>query len=1684
MLSRILVRLNLYPDIMENSIDRNNESLNPQQPLKVDDKQNLFVNTLVIGTVESISQSSGLGLNNTVQSAIDKWAGKQAVDLSPLVGNPIVSNNSFKSAAITIVQSPVTKIYQAPLASLIAVPPAVVKKPANIVPTGLVINGVKSIYDMGSTLSITPSFVMDGNGWKDISKVDFWLTDSKNKRVELPDVTSFVAKDPKDNNSAKFDYTTSLKGIAAGDYKLVAVAYDKFGVGSNQFTQEIAIKTVYQIGFDSSTNKIDASVLNVFTKLNGVQILGKAINNIQSIPGGKVQDFEKGSIFQSTVGTFSLQGTLNNFYKNLSAADKLRLGLPTANETSVGGYWHQSFQNGELQLVQGMPVKWSDLTLIKDRFNLLGGATTLGKSIGTIRDLNGGKVQDFERGSIFAYGNKTVAVTGSISTYYRANSAALGLPVGEEITTGYGKRQDFSNGKTLINSAQFGTQVLEGSLGAYYRGLSETQRNQLGAPYTGENNLGGGNWRQFFKGGTVEWKNNGTGEMKVTPFAIGFDGTAVNTAFTNEFNKVVGWESLGKATGNVRSIDGGKVQDFEKGSLFQTSTGIKVVKDAIGIYFIGNSSQLGLQKGTLRELGNGKTYQEFDKGIVFNSPSGVSAIYGDMVKTYLDFSQLGIPVGAKIDVGNGITRQNLENGAIFSSTQFGTHAVANDFWTLYKGLTIAQQKDFGMPITDPATPPIGGLRQNFQGGFITIGSDYGNHIVAGKVYSYYKTLTEDQQNKLGIPTTDEISEGKGSTYQFFKGGLIKQTISNGQLVSSNILSPFTIGYSGSKMRDDVIKAYVKLANDLGTPTGNPLRINNGYIQDFNLRTLSVLSTGEAFTITQKIADYTRTDKGSILGLATGEGFSQYYGSQMGSSQSFQNGKVFYHPQFGTFKILGNAQSPGSFGDYYDNVLSPAQRGQLGVPTSEEINDSIGKLHQSFQGGTIYWQNTDSTKSTFSFTTESYQPPQTSGGGGVIIISSDGNNNNQPSSNGTISNNGSVITITFDGNNSNNNTSSNNSIQIKGSVGDYYYNKIGSDTRQRLGQAKSNEVSIGTDNWKQDFQNGTIFHGPKGSYLLVGTLYSNYYNVLSDSDRQRLGMPIGNETQNGGYWNQSFENGQLELISNAPVKWNDGGSFTPPQGSPYTSVIIGQYNSEGGQNGRLGSSTSGELSLGNGRIIQKFSRGDILYSNGKANTLYTNGSAVNYSGLSGIVRSDIGLKLRQAPNTSSNYDDILPNNKRVEIDAWTYGESINGYDQWLHVVGTNNWISSYYIQDVTNQGSVPDQPIKIPGGNGTVVEPPKNSGENYTPPISIPGNGQTGSTTPSVVFIQPGKVSQQVDFSLKNQSIFGGGNGLSIGGFIGDDKLFDKKIDKKFDPLALEFSAGVEAGFKLEALASAGTFDVSLPTVFDINWNPNKNGQSIDVSFNPKLRSDVIFKTMSGITLGGSAKFELAASVKSPLGEIKKSFGVEGKFDLAQATLDKFKLPVVLDLGLSATGKATEENNNRFIAEDKAFEGIDLIGVLKMFPATTIPANIVDKAGLSAQLGAQIQQKSWLEIEGFAVDPDGIGNSYKEETIALNGSKTFNFSVLPGQSFNFSPTIRPIVKFNSSFGMAGSFEVGLDGTLIGKSLGGSLLPDQLLKSISFKQSVETPYLNIWNGAKFNAFDFTNATRLNEITAKIG
>jgi hypothetical protein len=106
----------------------------------------------------------------------------------------------------------------------------------NTAPQTLTVNGVKSSYDLNSTLTIDPSFVSDNNGWQDVGKVDFWLTDSLNKRIELGDVTSFTSDTA---IAAKFGYSTSLAGLAAGSYSLNAVAYDKAGVTSSTFTKSL-----------------------------------------------------------------------------------------------------------------------------------------------------------------------------------------------------------------------------------------------------------------------------------------------------------------------------------------------------------------------------------------------------------------------------------------------------------------------------------------------------------------------------------------------------------------------------------------------------------------------------------------------------------------------------------------------------------------------------------------------------------------------------------------------------------------------------------------------------------------------------------------------------------------------------------------------------------------------------------------------------------------------------------------------------------------------------------------------------------------------------------------------------------------------------------------------------------------------------------------------------------------------------------------------------------------------------------------------------------------------------------------------------------------------------------------------------------------------------------------------------
>ncbi|MFB2968843.1 S8 family serine peptidase [Aerosakkonema sp. BLCC-F183] len=370
---------------------------------------------------------------------------------------------------------------------------------------------------------------------------------------------------------------------------------------------------------------------------------------------------------------------------------------------------------------------------------------------------------------------------------------------------------------------------------------------------------------------------------------------------------------------------------------------------------------------------------------------------------------------------------------------------------------------------------------------------------------------------------------------------------------------------------------------------------------------------------------------------------------------------------------------------------------------------------------------------------------------------------------------------------------------------------------------------------------------------------------------------------------------------------------------------------------------------------------------------------------------------------------------------------------------------------------------------------KNSGSN-------PG----GNTT----IISPGHITSTINFDLKNQSIWSGGQGSSIGG----------SISNKYNP---EWSFGLvktslEAGYTFSAFASAGTFGVNIPTTFDINWQPNPGGKSVAVNFSSKLNSGLSLETLFGLDL--SAKLNLAAELSTEFPwpwsgwNQKTRFEASGGLDL-QSVMKAAKSPVVLDLSLEAKEK-NNNNSNSIEVKDEAFQAIDIINTLALIPATSAAAIPIRDAGiLGASLGANIQQKSKFDITGFEIDYDGQKNG-NELILPFNGSGILNVPIpdwlKAGQEFKFTPTIKPITQFQSFFNLGGKTELSLNSKKLFESAVANLpIPDWLkeqakeaLPGVSLKYSVETPYLQVWKGKIFNPFDFTSAYKLSEINVKIG
>ncbi|OXM99727.1 family 16 glycosylhydrolase [Bifidobacterium vansinderenii] len=225
----------------------------------------------------------------------------------------------------------------------------------------------------------------------------------------------------------------------------------------------------------------------------------------------------------------------------------------------------------------------------------------------------------------------------------------------------------------------------------------------------------------------------------------------------------------------------------------------------------------------------------------------------------------------------------------------------------------------------------GGASQTFQNGTVFWSSRTGEtHAVKGAILSAYGAQ-KWEQGRLGFPTSDERSLNGGAS----------QSFENGQIHWS--------GGTGAHATFGAIQGYWSGAGWengwLGYPTGDELAVKGGASQTFQGGTLFWSgSTG------------THALKGAILNAYAAQRYEQgklgfptsdERSLNGGASQSFQNGQVHWSGSTGAHATFGAIQ-----GYWSDRGW---ENGWLGYPTGDELSVR-GGASQSFQGGTVFWQN--------------------------------------------------------------------------------------------------------------------------------------------------------------------------------------------------------------------------------------------------------------------------------------------------------------------------------------------------------------------------------------------------------------------------------------------------------------------------------------------------------------------------------------------------------------------------------------------------------------------------------------------------------------------------------------------------------------------------------------------------------
>jgi pimeloyl-ACP methyl ester carboxylesterase len=652
-------------------------------------------------------------------------------------------------------------------------------------------------------------------------------------------------------------------------------------------------------------------------------------------------------------------------------------------------------------------------------------------------------------------------------------------------------------------------------------------------------------------------------------------------------------------------------------------------------------------------------------------------------------SALGSPINNVHPWGNGYTQDfsggSESKGAIMkSNANDNSYWVGADFWTKFLD-TGGSGGILGYPTSDRYSTS-GGQRQNFQGGAI-IKSSQGIFPLFGGIGAHYLNNEGGEKGRLGFPTSGEIGIGNGVIVQNFENGRIVYGDGATRTEMNNQPSPpppTSTTINGYRVDGNFYPVYINYRGTIGNPISGVINYSNG-------------------------VSYQLFERGSIVSS-----------------------------QYGTFPIYGGIRQT------YLNT--GGLNGWLGAPKSAEIGQGNGVIIQYFANGYIIWNGSRATayRDGSGVPSQPVPNPQPVNniklknfrgwvmpGIGVALRNSPRLNDKS----GKAEPYGKWLD--FDAwtygdtvNDYKVGTPDNRWFRVKGTnywvpsayIYGYPEGLPGNETPgSGSSGANNNQPITSYADYLKRLYGGSpsvISVYPKPSHNAIDSVHQGSAPHKVYSLTNGVVKFIGKDQYGGNYvqiWNSELQR-YFYYVHFA--------SFNPAL-RVGQQIQAGDYiGNEGSTGNSTGRHTHVHVTLPDGRTkVDPLSALGSYSSNLQPQPQPTPGNSnITWVNFSGTVGPSIGVNLRNSTSFADRSSRNEPNGKRLEFDAWAYGET--GTDmwtgqpdaRWFKVKGTNLWVPSAYIN-----GNPPNS-SSMPGGSSV------GNVQIITEPINSPSdpNGSLGT----------------------------------------------------------------------------------------------------------------------------------------------------------------------------------------------------------------------------------------------------------------------------------------------------------------------------------------------------------------------